>query len=182
MAKSNKQEELNDDVSFGFDNIKKADQKINKKDNSPEFRFFNLIIHKDLNNKFDTIFLDFMRESGSYKYNKSKTIFFGTCVDFLVQEFEKTGEYISANNEFLEFISRPGRRPKSERHFPKEEAESLYIRVSPEHFNKYNNLLFSFLSKKNDPFNRSYSVSYFFHDFIDLIKKNFKKMVKQYSD
>ena len=174
MSKNKKQSIV--DTETEFKNISLTPSFNVKSDN---FKCLNLIIHHPLNARFNILHNSFIIKTQVYDI-ASKNAFLSQMIQFLTDYFKKEGFLKHAQDDFIFFIGRRGKRPKSDRFFPKKEGTGLFFRIPKPYYSQYIDLIYSFLANRDDLYNRSYSVSYFFEDFLDLIELHFESFVQQY--
>ena len=174
MTNNKKQDETNKEVSFDIDNISRANksvQIVQKK--STGWQYLNLIISPDDVQLYQSSMHEFVQLSKAYDYGTNVKFFHFACA-----QLHKINDYIDPPKEWLDFMTRKGRRPKGERSLPKNDSVVFYLRVSQECYDQYLSIMFNWLKDREQENNTTYSVVYFFHDFNDLVKKNIKKFVK----
>lgn len=178
MAKSKKQDIINEEADFS--NIKLA-QTFNSLNTEPDNasndkKGFNLVLSNEDALRFTKLHHYFVSETNVYKYS-SKNEFLNCCIGYLIKYYEKKDLYKTADDGFIKMVTRKGRRPKCERNVDRSDAVFLFFRLEPLFYNGYYDLMFSFLNHKEDRFNKCYSASYFFYDFLNLVEKNFKAVI-----
>jgi len=176
----NKQNTYDDDIDLPMNNLKRLMDQKNKstqKNSEPDWRFFRFVFKQDLSDQYDQLLRRYLKEKESYSGNFSHNVFFPTCVEFLVDHFKKKKIYKEAPPQFIAMITRRGRRRKTARSATKENKDTLFIRVEPEVYDKYINIIYSYAKYKGDEFNRDYSTAYFFEDFKNLIVDNFQDLL-----
>jgi hypothetical protein len=176
MAKNEKQEIKDGDVAFDFSNIGKAQEVFSKDSIKPEKAQMSFLfkIHQETVKSFNELFIKFLSDTQNYKH-PSKAAFFSACVEYFNLQLTNAK---SPGKDFYEFIQRPGKRPKSDRSFHRDNLEILFIKVDKIYFDMYVKQLYNYLIDKGDVFNPSYSVSYYFYDFMEMVGKDFKKIVE----
>ncbi len=138
-------------------------------------KHLRLVVSKDHITDFETLFKRFVEETETYWVNTSRVHLFVLGTLYLEQKYKKANTYHEAPEDFVKFISRKGNRQKSEEStLRKTEATPMFFEVNPEVFQAYYSIIYSFLLTKNDAHNLSYSASYFFKDFLDLLQNSFK--------
>jgi len=138
-------------------------------------KHLRLVVSKDHITDFETLFKRFVEETETYWVNTSRVHLFVLGTLYLEQKYKNADIYHEAPGDFVKFISRKGNRPKSEEStLRKTEATPMFFEVDPEVFTAYYSIIYSFLLTKNDAHNLSYSASYFFKDFLDLLQNSFK--------
>ena len=150
------------DVNEGQDDIKQA---------------VNLAVNKNLIIRFEELLNRFKGKTKAYFTYPSKVQLFETGCAFLKHRYTSNGIYHSAPANFKKFISRKGKRPKSDEHeVRKGNNKAMYLTISEETFETYYNLIFSFLRDRNDIGSEYYSSSYFFYDFVIQLEELFEEL------
>ncbi|MGB3152505.1 MAG: hypothetical protein WBB27_17755 [Maribacter sp.] len=145
------------------------------KDEAKDKKHLRLVVSKDHITDFETLFKRFVEETQTYWVNTSRVHLFVLGTLYLEQKYKRGNTYHDAPDDFVTFISRKGNRPKTEEStLRKTDATPMFFEVEPEVFHAYHSLIYSFLLANNDVHNLSYSASYFFKDFLDLLENSFK--------
>tara|TARA_R110000764_G_scaffold51186_2_gene112202 strand:+ start:364 stop:1029 length:666 start_codon:yes stop_codon:yes gene_type:complete len=148
---------------------------VNSKTEDINKRQLRLVVSKDHITQFEDLFKRFVEQTETYWVNTSRVHIFVLGTLYLKQKYTTTKTYHEAPTDFIKFISRKGNRLKSpESTLRKMEATPMFFEMDPEIFQAYFSVIYSFLLSKNDEHNLSYSASYFFKDFIDLLENSFK--------
>lgn len=138
-------------------------------------RQLRLVVSKDHITEFEALFKRFVEQTETYWVNTSRVHIFVLGTLYLKQKYTTAKTYHEAPADFIQFISRKGNRLKSpESTLRKMEATPMFFEMDPEIFQAYFSIIYSFLLSKNNEHNLSYSASYFFKDFIDLLENSFK--------
>ena len=138
-------------------------------------KHLRLVVSKGHITEFEAFFKRFVEETETYWVNTSRVHIFVLGTLYLEQKYKNANTYHEAPEDFVKFISRKGNRQKSEEStLRKTEATPIFFEVDPEVFRAYYSIIYSFLLTKNDVHNLSYSASYFFKDFLDLLQNSFK--------
>ena len=138
-------------------------------------KHIRVVISAALATDFEDMFKRFVERSETFWQNTHRVNVFVQGVLFLEQRYEKKGNYHKAPEGFVKFISRRGNRPKTEEASRrKTEPVALFFATEEKVYDAYHNLIYSFLLENDDVYNKSYSTSYFFQDFYDLLQANFK--------
>ncbi|MEM9364112.1 MAG: hypothetical protein AAGA43_15835 [Bacteroidota bacterium] len=125
---------------------------------------------------YTALCMEFQQEVKSFAFS-NPSHYFQAFVDYLVQKYKRQSNYHIAPEEFLSHIKRKGLRPNTP---DQGEKEVMYLRPTNEHYEKYVNLIYSFLYKADDVFNPLYSLTFFFNDFLGMIKKDIAKVSAMY--
>ncbi len=134
-----------------------------------------LVVSKDHIAEFEALFKRFVEQTETYWVNTSRVHIFVLGTLYLKQKYTTAKTYHEAPADFIKFISRKGNRLKTpEATLRKTAATPMFFEMDPEIFQAYFSVIYSFLLSKNDEHNLSYSASYFFKDFIDLLDNSFK--------
>lgn len=138
-------------------------------------KHLRLVVSKDHKDEFEALFKRFVERTETYWTNTSRVHLFVLGTLYLEQKYEKENMLHEAPDDFVKFISRKGNRPKTtESTLRKAFATPMFFEVDPTIFQAYFNIIYSFLMAKDDTNNLSYSASYFFKDFLDLLENSFK--------
>ena len=117
----------------------------------------------------------FLAKTDLYFSVTNTSQFFTLATSFLEFKYKSNKSYFEAAPGFVGYVGRKGNRPTTEESISrKEDSESIFLALQGETCNTYLNLMFSFLKQRGDIHNKSYSVSFFFRDFIALLNDNFK--------
>ncbi|MCG8208164.1 hypothetical protein [Tenacibaculum finnmarkense] len=170
--KKNKQIVTNGNLSFN--NIKEADELINKKKNflvnSKVVYLFR--IDRDFHQIFN--FLKNERAIRTKNYSEFNSGIFIIMINIVAQILKEKGIYKEANPIFIQTVNKRGKRKRNSRTVVKDRVEELLIYLSNEQSKVFLNCFFSHVSESrnedvNDP---SFSKNYFFNDIMNYISDN----------
>ncbi len=163
---------------FSMENISKATKVFRGlKSQSIQYNTIRFLVHKDYIQKFNELRISYDEVQ---KLFISKNHFFGVMIEFLKTKYEKEKIYKKASAEFIEAVTKRGKRKKNTRTYSTELLDSLTIKASLNISDDYLDLMYSFiLNKKGESiYNDYHSRTYFFYDLLDLIEKNKTSFIK----
>lgn len=138
-------------------------------------KHLRLVVSNELVVDFEAFFKRFVEETETYWVNTSRVHIFVLGTRYLEQKYKKANTYHKAPEDFIKFISRKGNRAKTDESTKRKlNPVPMFFEVSSDVFQTYFDIIYSFLLKNNDVHNTSYSASYFFQDFVDLLDNSFK--------
>tara|TARA_R110000868_G_scaffold411726_1_gene708117 strand:- start:1500 stop:2054 length:555 start_codon:yes stop_codon:yes gene_type:complete len=179
MAKRDKQEVVNN--RFAIDEIKKA--KIGSVENSKSKNDFDELVpikfkvHTSLIEDFHILRIDYAK--ANKRFSLSNNEMFGIAISFLIKNFTDQKILLTCPEDFKTAMIKPGKRKATERTFPSEQTDSILFKVSQSIGDQYMDLMYSYISQdpKDSPFETHHSRTYFFYDFINLLKQSKKELL-----
>jgi predicted N-acyltransferase len=147
--------------------LDKGNQTLNEDLNTLRFR-----IKSDAQELFNNLRSDYSLNHRKFGIDDSE--FFKIATNQLKEKFTNNNDLIEANDEFIDFVTRKGKRKSTKRTPNKNETVNMVVKVDKQTNDDFLNLLYSYYMKKNKSvlYETYLSRTYFFYDFIDLISKD----------
>ena len=171
--------------NFDFSNVSTIGRnvsnkiEVNSQDNSSDKLVrFKLFLSNDYFDKYDNLYYQYV--SGNQIFNLTNLKFFNICVLFLKSVFESEKMYVECPQDFHKHVVRPGKRKRNDRYVSNEDSHSVGYIVDEKVSDIYSSLMYSYILKydKKSLFDQKHSRGYFFYDFINLLVKYDKKLIK----
>ncbi len=177
MGKS-KQEEVNEDFSFG--NISKASSEFNKPVKKVR-SVMNIRISKQVYYDFVKLHSRFIAETGLFESMGDKKEFWRLSLLEMKARLEEDSAYVKAPDGFANMVKRPGRRPLGSRnHLKGELTGTSFGNYDDDTLAIYDDIMYSLALKEKMENLKEYSRSYFFYDIFQFLEKNISRLIKKH--
>lgn len=184
MAKKKAEKTKVIDENFDFSSVSTIGRKVSnetevdKDISSDKLVRFKLFVSNEYYVKYNNVYMNYA--SSNQIFNLTNHKFFNICVLFLKSVFEDEKMYIECPYEFHRSVVRPGKRKRNDRYVSANKGHSVGYIVDENVSDVYSSLMYSFILKydKKSLFDQKHSRGYFFYDFIDLLMKYDKKLIK----
>lgn len=175
-----KQEEINEE--FSLTNIKQAQNEFNKPVNrkliksSIKLKGLNINTDEDNYDLFVKLYYEYILKTKNYTVFGQKH-FFTLSVEYWKEILEKESNFRKADKGFIEFVTRKGKRPKTDRTISYKDTKKIYFKIKEETLIDYFSLMYSYIEKTSSEKAPMYSANYFFYDFVSFIKTSLDDLI-----